>query len=450
MDLSISALHADYRAGSYSTTDVLEYVLGRLDDDDQSGVWISTVDVKRARDRASFLETVRGDMDNLPLYGLPFSVKDNIDVEGEPTTAACPDFLYTPDRSATVVQAAIDAGAIFIGKTNLDQFATGLVGVRSPYGVPVNPFNADYIPGGSSAGAGVSVSTGMVSFALGTDTGGSGRIPASYNGITGFKPAPGLLSRQGLVFACRSIDTPSIFTRSSDDAIHVFKALSVADSQDPYFLCKQDAVTISSTTCRFGIPREEQLEYFGDEEVSSLYSKAVAHLSDTFGAPETVDFGLLTDINDLMFFGPLLAERDVSVGAFVDENAEACHVIVKQLIRGSRRFTAADAYEAIYRVADARVRMESIWNNVDVLMVPTVGCVYTLNDVNADPLQPNFNNGYYTNFANPLGLSAIATPFGKTSDGVPWGVTFLFKPGGEVSMAEMTDAFSAHWDSSLE
>lgn len=445
MDLSISSLHTEYKAGTLSALQVVEYALGRLNDDDQSGVWISTVDREKALDRARYLDSVKNNIDNMPLYGLPFSVKDNIDVEGEPTTAACPDFVYTAESSATVVQAALDAGAIFMGKTNLDQFATGLVGVRSPYGIPRNPFNAEYIPGGSSAGAGVSVSTGVVSFALGTDTGGSGRIPASYNGITGFKPAPGLLSRRGLVFACRSIDTPSIFTRTSAEAIRVFNALAVLDAKDPYYLPKQETISISASSCRFGVPGDHQLEYFGNQEVASLFSQAVAHLTDTFSTPTAVDFNVLTDINDLMFFGPLLAERDVSVGSFVDDNPAGCHSIVRQLITGSRRFTAVDAYKAIYRVAEARANMESIWKEVDVLMVPTVGSVYTLAEVEADPLQPNFNNGYYTNFANPLGLSAIATPYAKTDDGVPWGVTFLFKPGLESSIAEFTEAFSTQW-----
>ncbi|MFK7992963.1 MAG: allophanate hydrolase [Granulosicoccus sp.] len=445
MDLSINSLHTNYKAGTLTTLQVLEHILQRLSDEDQSGVWISTVDADKARDRATYLDSIKHQMDSFPLYGLPFSVKDNIDVAGEPTTAACPDFSYTPDRSATVVQAALDAGAIFIGKTNLDQFATGLVGVRSPYGIPRNPFNASYIPGGSSAGAGVSVSTGMVNFALGTDTGGSGRVPASYNGIAGLKPAPGLLSRHGLVFACRSIDTPSIFTRSSADAISVFNALSIEDAQDPFFQNKQAASVLSPSTCRFGVPGDDQLEFFGNQEVACLFLKAVAHLSDTFAPPEAVNFDVLTDINDLMFFGPLLAERDVSVGEFVDANPGGCHSIVQQLITGSRRFTAADAYKAIYRVAEARSTMESIWSKVDVLMVPTVGSLYSLDDIAADPLQANFNNGYYTNFANPLGLSAISTPFAVNKDGVPWGVTFLFKPGLEASVAEISDVFSSHW-----
>lgn len=447
MDLSISVLREAYATGRLKPTDVMEHILGRLDDEDQRSVWISTADHQQARLRAAYLDTLVGTSDSLPLYGMPFSVKDNIDVDGEETTAACPEFSYKASRSATVIEAALRAGAMFIGKTNLDQFATGLVGVRSPYGTPLNPFNNRYIPGGSSAGAGVSVSTGMVSFAFGTDTGGSGRVPASYNGIVGLKPAPGWLSRRGLVFACRSIDTATLFTNSADDAYHVFDSVCGYDSEDPY--CLDDTTKCATDRHleqpRFGIPQEDQLKYFGNKETPTLFDQAVVHLGQLRSIPKTVDFELLTDINDLMFFGPLLAERDVSVGMFVDAHPEACDGVVQSLITGSRKFSAAEAYSAIYKIADAKAAMRPLWQDIDVLMVPTVGSVYTLEDISNEPLQHNFNNGYYTNFANPLGLSAVATPFGKTADGVPWGVTFLFKPGVEREVCRFADEFSAHW-----
>ena len=442
MNLSISFLRAEYRAGRLTPGQVMDQVLSRLEDDDQDSVWISTVDLKKARDRAAYLDSQGERIDSLPLYGLPFSVKDNIDVADEMTTAACPAFAYMAEKSAAVVQAALDAGAMFIGKTNLDQFATGLVGVRSPYGIPRNPFNSQYIPGGSSSGAGVSVSTAMVSFAFGTDTGGSGRVPASYNGIVGLKPAPGQLSRRGLVFACRSIDTATIFANSAADAMRVFDCIAKPDEQDPYCIAGQ-ASPLPSTALRFGVPRPDQLRFFEDSEVEALFDEAVAYLNRLVdGDTACIDFDLLTGINDLMFFGPLLAERDVSVGTFVDEHTEDCHPVVQLLITGSRRFSAFDAHSAIYQIADARVGMEPVWKDIEVLMVPTVGSVYSLETVDNDPLQPNFNNGYYTNFANPLGLSAIATPFGKTKEGVPWGVTFLFKPGKEAAVAAFADSFS--------
>lgn len=448
MDYSISFLNGEYRAGRLSPSQVLEQILKRLADEDQSNVWISTVDKAKARSRAQLLDSLIDEIDALPLYGIPFSVKDNIDVEDEPTTAACPEFKYTASSSAAVVQLAIDAGALYIGKTNLDQFATGLVGVRSPYGIPRNPYNEKYIPGGSSAGAGVSVSTGMVSFAFGTDTGGSGRIPASYNGIVGMKPAPGQLSRRGLVYACRSIDTPTIFANTASDSMEVFNCVAKPDELDPFCAAHGEKVVadIPLAVLRLGVPETKQLKFFDNAETEALFSGAVAHITDMLGKPAMIDFDVLTQINDLMFFGSLLAERDVSVGQFVEKNPDACDKVVNQLITGSRRFTAADAYAGIYKIADTKVQMESIWKDIDVLMVPTVGSVYTIDDIEADPLQPNFNNGYYTNFANPLGLVAIATPYAKIADGVPWGVTFIFKPGIESQVAALADAFSVAWN----
>lgn len=447
MDCSISYLQSEYKARRLTPSQVIKDILSRISHEDQSGVWISTVGTTKALDRAEWLDSNIDRMDSMPLFGLPFSVKDNIDVDGEPTTAACPEFEYTAVTSASVVQCALDAGAMYVGKTNLDQFATGLIGVRSPYGTPRNPFNEHYIPGGSSAGAGVSVSTGMVSFAFGTDTGGSGRVPASYNGITGYKPAPGQLSRRGLVYACRTIDTPTIFSYTADDAMKVFENVSVPDKSDPYFFTHPHDLDISSwESLRVGVPNTNQLKFFGNSETQSLYKAAKDDVSKLLHEPTEINFDVLTQINDLMFFGSLLSERDVSVGRFVDDHPDACHPVVRQLIQGSRRFTAADAYRGIYKIADAKTEMAEIWNEVDVVMVPTVGSVYTLLDIKEDPLEPNFNNGYYTNFANPLGLSAIATPYSKVSAGVPWGVTFLFKPGLEILVASLADAFSADWN----
>lgn len=446
MDLSLSALRSAYKSKEVRTIDVVEYILSRVDDPDQKSVWISTNDANSVRLVAEALDARLHDIDKLPLFGLPFSVKDNIDVAGQPTTAACPDFAYTAEESAFVVEKAIEAGAIYIGKTNLDQFATGLVGVRSPYGIPVNPHNSDYIPGGSSAGAGVSVSTGMVTFAFGTDTGGSGRVPASYNAIAGFKPAPGLMSRKGLVFACRSIDTASIFANTAQETIAIFDAVAQHDPMDPYndAPAYQDSQTKDLTRpWKISIPRNDDLQFFGNEETKALFNQAVERLSTLTEQTQTIDFSQFTALNDLMFFGPLLAERDVSVGAFVDKHPDSCDPIVRSLIQGSRKYTAAEAYAAQYKIADARASTAHIWDSIDAIMVPTVGDVYTLEALANDPLQLNFNNGYYTNFANPMGLSAIATPFGTTNAGVPWGVTFLCAKGGEKQLARIAEQFSS-------
>ncbi|MEM7522207.1 MAG: allophanate hydrolase [Pseudomonadota bacterium] len=443
MDLSIDALREAYETGRTTPLEVVEFVLSRLDDADQESVWISVVDHASALARAAALGERIGSIDQLPLYGLPFSVKDNIDVEGQPTTAACPAFGYVAKTSAHVVAEALAAGAIYIGKTNLDQFATGLVGVRSPYGVPRNPFNPDYIPGGSSSGAGVSVSTGVVSFAFGTDTGGSGRVPASYNAITGLKPAPGQLSRRGLVFACRTIDTPTIFAKSGGDAKRVFDVVSSFDPRDPYAIMPGPAVHASSRAARIAAPRAADLKFFGNAETEAFFANALAQAESAFCAIARADFTQFTRLNDLMFFGPLLAERDASIGAFVSENEGACDPNVSALVLGSRSMSAADAYRAQYQIADAKVETSVFWESHDVLMVPTVGDILKTADVKAEPLKLNFNNGYYTNFANPLGLVAVATPFAMNAEGVPWGVTFLAKPEFTDDLLGLADAFSA-------
>ncbi|WP_417672015.1 amidase family protein [Roseibium sp.] len=425
MDMSIDALQRVYRSGEATPGDIARYVLSRLDAADQHAVWISTASEDRILDRAAELERAVDRMDELPLYGVPFSVKDNIDVAGEMTTAACPAFAYRAECSATVVERALAAGAIYIGKTNLDQFATGLVGVRSPYGIPRNPFNSDYIPGGSSSGAAVSISTGVVSFAFGTDTGGSGRIPASYNGIYGFKPAPGDWSRAGLVYACRSFDTPSVFTACLGDALAVDAVVRGVDAQDPF---SKDIERVNVAEPRIAMVSPVDAETFGDADVETLYASAHDTMSEIFPELGRADLKAFQVVNDLMFFGPFLAERDVSVGEFIDAHRDESHPVVGSLIQSSRKFSAADAYRAQYQVAETIRDTARFWEEFDVLVTPTVGALVTLKACEEDPLGPNFRNGTYTNFANPLGLAAISVPFGRTVAGVPWGLTLYALP----------------------
>lgn len=449
MDLSIDALKKAYKNGDTTPLEVVNFVLSRLDDADQENVWISTVDRESALAYAADLTDKVSAIDEFPLYGLPFSVKDNIDVGGQPTTAACPAFEYIAEASAHVVSEALEAGAMFIGKTNLDQFATGLVGVRSPYGIPKNPFNADYIPGGSSSGAGVSVSTGVVSFAFGTDTGGSGRVPASYNGITGLKPAPGQLSRRGLVYACRTIDTPTIFAKTGGDTKQVFDVVNTFDPLDPFAMSEGNPVDLGDRPIRIAAPRDADLKFFGNSETETFFAKALSHAQAMFGPIGRADFNQFTKLNDLMFFGALLAERDASVGTFVSANERSCDPNVSALVLGSRSMSAADAFRAHYQIADAKVETQPFWDAYDVLMVPTVGDILKISDVEADPLQPNFNNGFYTNFANPLMLTAVATPFTRNADGVPWGITLLSKPEFTADLIVLADQFGIHCHTAL-
>ncbi|WP_298243557.1 amidase family protein [uncultured Bradyrhizobium sp.] len=445
MDISPRHLRAAYRNGALKPSDVAAHVLSRLADADQSGVWISTAGPGEVMAAARALDARVGEIDGLPLYGLIFSVKDCIDVAGEHTTSACPEFAYVAKDTSPVVADALAAGAIYVGKTNMDQFATGLVGVRSPYGVARNPHNPDYIPGGSSSGAAVSVATGTSSFAFGTDTGGSGRVPASYCGVTGFKPAPGAFSQRGMVYACRSFDTISLYTRDPGDGYDIYRVLARRDPADrfspPDFPGWTEQASPSRSP-RIATPRRDQLKFFGNAETEALFGDALRRLRELELPIAPVDFSPFTSINDLMFFGPLLAERDVSVGAFLDAYPDAGVKIVRDLILGSRKFSAADAYRALYEIKGAQHSLRDFWDAHDALVVPTVGTILSIDEVARDPLTANFNNGYYTNYANPLGLAAIAVPNAITGAGVPYGVTFLAPAGRERLLADLACAFT--------
>jgi allophanate hydrolase len=448
MNITPGFLRTAYREARLKPSEVMAHVLSRLSDGDQSGVWISTVNSDSAMAAARALDRRITDIEALPLYGLVFSVKDCIDVEDEPTTSACPEFRYIAKATSPVVADAIAAGALYIGKTNMDQFATGLVGVRSPYGIARNPHNPSYIPGGSSSGAAVSVATGTSSFGFGTDTGGSGRVPASYCGVTGFKPAPGAFSQRGMVYACRSFDTISLYTSTPRDAYDIYRVLARPDPLDFFspvdFAGWHDGAALarpSACPWRLATPQAEHLKFFGNSETEALFANALQRFQTLGATLAPIDFTPFTSINDLMFFGPFLAERDVSVGAFLDAHPDAGIKLVRDLIIGSRRHSAADAYRALYRVKEVQRSLQAFWQNHDALVVPTVGTVLTVDDAARDPLGPNFNNGYYTNFANPLGLAAIAIPNAVTKAGVPYGITVLSPPGREAALTELAEAF---------
>lgn len=424
----------------------MEFVLGRVDDEDQAGVWISTVEPAAAMAHAAELDARIDELDDLPLYGLILSVKDCIDVAGVPTTAACPEFSYVPTRSSHVVDKALAAGALYVGKTNMDQFATGLVGVRSPYGIARNPHNPDYIPGGSSSGAAVSIATGTSSVALGTDTGGSGRVPASYCGVTGLKPAPGALSRRGMVNACRSFDTISIYAATpleALDALHVVAGYDEEDcfSDPQYSVARRQESAGPASEARIAVPKAQFREFFGNRETQTLFEEAVQSVSGKCSSVDGVDFAPFLAINDLMFFGPFLAERDVAVGDFLRKNPNAGEKVVRDLILKGTSFTASDAYRASYNIAETKRLLVKFWKQFDAILVPTVGTVLTIEDLERDPLTPNFGNGYYTNFANPLGLAAISVPHAVTGAGVPYGVTFLGPGESESFLVSLANEF---------
>ena len=440
--LSVGELLAGYRTRSFTVTELMEHVLDRVASAPERHVWISLLSRERVLEYARALESKSPD--SLPLYGVPFAVKDNIDLEGVPTTAACPDYSYMPQASAYVVQRLIEAGAIPIGKTNLDQFATGLVGTRSPYGACQNSFNSEYVSGGSSSGSAVSVATGLVSFSLGTDTAGSGRVPAGFNNIVGLKPTCGRLSASGVVPACRSIDCVSIFALTADDAARVCAVAEGFDRADAYSrkpASPERVPNVEAGSFRFGIPRADQLEFFDDSEYARLFFDSVKRLEQLGGQCVEIDFAPFRTAARLLYEGAWIAERYDAVGEFIERRPDSVHPITRQLILASNSMTAADAFRSIHRLADARRAAEEAWGEIDLLVTPTSGTIYRIADVNWDPIRLNANLGFYTNFVNFLDQAAVAVPAGFRDDGMPFGITLVGKAWSDAQLLQLADRF---------
>jgi len=396
----------------------------RLESAPLNPVWISMVSRERALERALAIDNNNG----LPLAGMTFAVKDNIDVADMPTTAGCPAYAYTPAASATVVRRLEDAGAILIGKTNMDQFATGLVGTRSPFGACSCVFDERYISGGSSSGSAVAVAKGLVTFSLGTDTAGSGRVPAAFNNLIGLKPTRGLLSTAGVVPACRTLDCVSILAAGCEVAHRVWRAARGFDPGDPFSReprTGDDAAPWWNVPFRFGVPRSEQLEFFGDEEAKALYAEAVRKIEQLAGERFEIDFSAFRKAADLLYEGPWVAERLAAIRSFLRDHAEEMNPVVRGIISGGERRTAVDAFEAEYRLRDLRRDAARQWANMDALVLPTTGTIYTHEQVAADPGKLNTNLGYYTNFVNLMDLAAVAAPAGFRSNGLPFGISFI-------------------------
>ncbi|TAJ25822.1 MAG: allophanate hydrolase [Reyranella sp.] len=432
LDLGVHALRSAYRAGTLDVRRTVEEVLKRLQQAGDDKVWISRASDQALRAQADALDLRRGEIEKLPLYGVPFAVKDNIDVAGMVTTAACPGFAYEAKDSAEVVKRLVVAGAIVVGKTNLDQFATGLVGVRSPYGVPKNPFDAAYVPGGSSSGSAVAVSAGLASFSLGTDTAGSGRVPAGFNNIVGLKPTPGLFSSAGLVPACKSLDCISVFALSCADAAAVLEVAA-------------DAKTTPAigATFRFGIPSTKDAEFFGDTAYAALYAQSIARLKSMGGTPVEIDYAPFRDAAQLLYSGPWVAERTAAVGDFMEKADDKAGVwpTTRQIVLGGRNYSAVDAFEGQYRLAELKARAFAQMDGLDMLVVPTAGTIYRLADLEREPVLYNSHLGHYTNFVNFFGLSALAVPAGFRPDGMPFGITLIARADAERTLL----AFGAKW-----
>jgi allophanate hydrolase len=371
-----------------------------------------------------------------PLYGLTFAVKDNIDVAGLDTTAACDAFKRRPDSSALAVQKLQNAGAVCIGKTNLDQFATGLVGVRSPYGVPRNVLRADLIPGGSSSGSAVAVAAGIVDFSLGTDTAGSGRIPAGMNGIVGIKPTLGLLSSGGMVPACRTLDTISVFARDVALAMQVTEVAAGYDDADPYSRkLPLPALGAAPAKFRVGISPPAQRKFFGDAAAEAAYAADLDRLVALGAELIEFDFEPLHAVARLLYEGPWVAERYAATKPLIESDPDAFHPVTRKIIGGARGLTAIAAFEAMYKLAALKRQTAPIFDKVDCLAVATVPRMYTLAEVEADPITLNSNLGSYTNFVNLLDLAAISVPVGRRSDGLPSSLTLIGKAGTDGHLA---------------
>lgn len=436
--LAVTSLLEGYRQERFTPGEILELVWSRIEAQADRHIWISRLSRQQLQ---PYLQALVGkSQDELPLYGIPFAIKDNIDLAGLPTTAACPDYAYEPQEHAFVVQRLIDAGAIPIGKTNLDQFATGLVGTRSPYGACENSFNPNYIAGGSSSGSAVSVALGQVSFALGTDTAGSGRVPAAFNNLIGVKPTRGLLSTRGVVPACRSLDCVSVFALDCADAQQVLERCTGFDVQDAFARSAPLALPgFSPQRFRFGVPRPGQLEFFGNEQAEVLFERALQRLQALGGEPVSIDFEPFLSAARLLYEGPWLAERYAAIGAFIEAWPDAVHPVTRTIITRGKQGSAVDAFLAQYRLMECRRASENTWEQVDLIVTPTAGTIYRIDEVEADPVGLNSNLGYYTNFMNLLDLCAVAVPAGFQQDGLPFGLTLVGRAFADAALLALAE-----------
>jgi allophanate hydrolase len=387
-------------------------------------VFIAEVDFARARAALEWQTERRARGEALPLFGVPFAIKDNFDANELPTTAACPAFAYVANRDAAAVAKLVCAGGILVGKTNMDQFATGLVGVRSPYGICRSVVHPDYAAGGSSSGSALAVALGIVPFALGTDTAGSGRVPAAFNSIVGLKPTPGLVSTRGVVPACRSLDCASIFTRRLHDAWHVLEVIAGFDPENPFSRRAAGPLTLPAQgPVRVGVPRNP--EFFGNSAYASLFATAVDRLVEIGKQVEYIDIEPLIAAGGLLYGGPWVAERYAAVGEFIEGHSEAVDPVVRDIIVGGKAATGYDVFRGLYRLAELRRQADMIWQGVDALLLPTTGTIYRVDEILAEPVQLNANLGRYTNFVNLLDMAAVAVPAGTTAAQIPFGVTFV-------------------------
>jgi allophanate hydrolase len=381
--------------------------------------------------------------EHLPLAGVPFAVKDNLDAAGMETTAACPAFAYRARNSATVVSRLIGAGAVLLGKTNLDQFATGLTGTRTPYGALGCVFNRSYVSGGSSSGSAVVVAADIVPIALGSDTAGSGRVPAAFNGITGFKPTRGRWSTCGLVPACRTLDCVTVFATCATDAAIVDDVLAGFDEQDPYSRPLPERVPRIGESVRIGVPRSDQLVFHGDAEAAALFQSAADRLSRVGCKPVEIDATPLFEAAALLYGGPWVAERTAVLSELLQSSPDAIHPVVRAIVQAGRGLSAVDAFRGFYALREHLRQAEAMWRGIDALLMPTAPTIYRLSEVFAEPIVLNSRLGLYTSFANLLDMSAIAVPVGFRENATGFGVSLIGPAWADRALLELAARLEA-------
>ena len=436
---SAIAIAAEVNGGRLSAVSVAEETLGRIARYDaiQPQIWISksTQDDMIAAARA--VDARIGAGEHLPLAGVPFAAKDNIDVAGLETTAACPAYGYRPDTSATVIERLLAAGAICVGKTNLDQFATGLNGTRSPYGRPRNAYNLAYVSGGSSSGSAVAVAAGLVPFALGTDTAGSGRVPAAFQHLIGFKPSKGRWSTKGLVPACRTLDCITVFTNDTANARLVDKIVAGYDPDDPY---SKSLADVAIGRRAIGVPRRNQRVWFGDGEAEYLYDRALETFAGLADVVE-IDLAPLQEAAQLLYGGPWVAERAAAMAKILATNPEAVDATVRTVVEPGTSISAVELFNGLYRLAELKRHADALWTQIDLLAFPTTGTTYRVAELLAAPIALNSNLGFYTNFVNLLDMAAVAVPAGIRANATGFGITLIGPANSDRSLLDAADAY---------
>lgn len=428
--LHFSNLRAGYRSGSFTVVDVVHEILRRIEKA-PAAIFIHRAETHSLIAQAERLQALLASdpeaWRQYPLLGLPFAVKDNLDVAGMPTTAACPALASTPRNSAETVRRLLEAGALCLGKTNMDQLATGLVGVRSPYGLCRNAFDSRYIAGGSSSGSGLAISLGLCSFALGTDTAGSGRVPAALGNTLGLKPTRGLLSTRGLLPACPSLDCVSVFSLTAEDAAEVLGVAVAYDEEDPWSRLQppETPKQKSWSELRLGLPRDGQLDFSGNADYANLFQKAIVQAGNLGARIVEHDIGPLLEAAKLLYQGPWIAERYASIAERIDPDSEQLLPVLREILAPGARRSAAEVFRGQRRLQELRRASQKIFADCDALLLPTLPTVFTLEQIGAEPIALNSVLGRFTNFVNLLDLCAVAVPAGFGADGLPFGVTLI-------------------------